>query len=68
MRQRLFGFVALALVLGAAAPASADFNIATGLKWVPLRYTHPVAVAAGGMGAIGEDSLYGWVRSNKGVG
>ena len=53
-----------------ASTARADFNIATGLKWVPLRYTGPVG--AGGdaeahtIGAPGQryggtnSSLYGW--------
>jgi hypothetical protein len=38
------GLALVALIAGMAAPAHADFNIATGLKWVPLRYTFPVGV------------------------
>ena len=34
----------LGLIAGMAPTARADFNIATGLKWVPLRYTFPVGV------------------------
>jgi hypothetical protein len=46
MRQRLLtGFVVLGL-LGATSTARADFNIATGLKWSPLRYTLPVGVGS----------------------
>lgn len=42
MRRLLTLLASVALVGAMAAPAHADFNIATGLKWVPLRYTHPV--------------------------
>jgi hypothetical protein len=65
-------FVAAALVLGASAPAQADFNIATGLKWVPLRYTAPIGVGSEAdnmsgpvpgqryAGGAGGGSIYGW--------
>lgn len=47
MRQkqvRWIGLAVIALVAASAGDARADFNIATGLKWVPLRYTAPVGV------------------------
>ena len=60
MRQMVWrGLVALSLVAGMSAPARADFNIATGLKWVPLRYTTPVG-AAGASSAAKETPLQGW--------
>lgn len=57
----LLGLAVCALAVGAAKPAHADFNIATGLKWVPLRYTFPQYPTGGGgnTGIAGEDG-YGW--------
>src|SRR4051812_40044706 len=49
------GLVALALLVGMGQPARADFNIATGLKWVPLRYTFPVGV--GGETCCGNTNM-----------
>jgi hypothetical protein len=54
------------------AAATSDFNIATGLKWTPLRYTSPIrasaddcALAGGQIACTGTDprglgTLYGW--------
>ena len=46
MRKVLTLLASVALVGAMAAPAHADFNIATGLKWVPLRYTVPVGAGS----------------------
>src|SRR5262249_49682555 len=42
MRRVLTAIASLALVGAMATPAQADFNIATGLKWVPFKYTFPI--------------------------
>jgi hypothetical protein len=73
MRQRFFaGMLALGLVAGLAGSARADFNIATGLKWVPLRYTAPIGVGTETdnmsgpvpgqryFGGAGGGEIYGW--------
>jgi Outer membrane protein beta-barrel domain len=62
MRQRLFAGLVVLGMLAAATPARADFNIQTGLKWVPLRYTKPISVGGGGMGGglPTAGALYGW--------
>jgi RHS repeat-associated protein len=43
-------------------PSGLDFNIATGLKWVPLRYTFPAGVGADSPNPNGPDlgQIYGW--------
>jgi hypothetical protein len=67
MRQRhsWVGLAVVGLVLGASAPAQADFNIATGLKWVPLRYTAPVG--AGTSTSNGSGPVPGqWYRDVAG--
>lgn len=57
---RWLGLAAFFAAALSAAPANADINIQTGLKWVPLRYTHPIAVTgAGGGGGGGNTSLVG---------
>ncbi len=48
MKKLLKVLVPCAVILGIASPARADFNIATGLKWVPVRYTHPVGAGSDG--------------------
>lgn len=45
MRHRFLSLAVLGALAVSAAPARAEFNIATGLKWVPVRYTN--AVGAG---------------------
>lgn len=71
MRRVLTAIASLALVGAMATPAQADFNIATGLKWVPLRYTFPVGAGSEGAntntaGVPGQwysgsgGSMYGW--------
>ena len=42
MRNRVLALAILGAIVSASSPARADFNIATGLKWVPLRYTAPI--------------------------
>lgn len=58
------GLVAMMVVAGMSAPARADFNIATGLKWVPLRYTSAVG-AAGGGGEGKSIDLKSWGSENS---
>ncbi|MSP61122.1 MAG: hypothetical protein EXR72_12410 [Myxococcales bacterium] len=54
----------LAVVAGLGGTARAEFNIATGLKWVPVRYTQPITATGGGAGPGTMPSntvrLYGW--------
>src|SRR5207249_175541 len=38
--------IVLGLVAATGGSARADFNIATGLKWVPLRYTFPAGAGS----------------------
>lgn len=70
MRNRVLALAVLG-VIAAAAPASADFNIATGLKWVPLRYTNAIgagtdtaAVPPGGTGTVAVPGQ--WYRDTGG--
>jgi hypothetical protein len=56
MRRTRFIGAALAGALAlSATPARADFNLAIGMKWAPLNYTHPVSAAAGGGGPMSVD-------------
>ena len=59
MRRVFTALASLALIAAMATPAQADFNIATGLKWVPVRYTHPFGAVGNGPVANPAD-LYGW--------
>ena len=70
MRRVLTAIASLALIGAMATPAQADFNIATGLKWVPLRYTVPIGAgseaASTSAGVPGQyyrgtgGDMYGW--------
>ena len=65
------GVVVINLNKKSASRHTADFNIATGLKWTPLRYTHPIGVSADDCSGDGtqiscagtnphQAALYGW--------
>ncbi len=60
MRRLLTALAALGLVAATAGSAHADFNIATGLKWVPLRYTFPAGAGtdAGNMSSSVPGQFY----------
>jgi hypothetical protein len=58
MRTKLL--TALFLV-GIAAPARADVNLALGMKWVPVNYTRPVSASSG---AMTQDLLGGWQHTS----
>src|SRR5579864_2208590 len=62
MRQKLLtGLLAVGVLVGLAGKANADFNIQTGLKWVPLRYTHPIGATANAPGTLpSQTDMYGW--------
>ena len=63
MRYRIVpGLVALALIAGTSSPARAEFNLAIGLKWTPLRYTTPVrgtAAVMPGQAGLPDNSAFG---------